>query len=122
MWMKRLLLVDDNPLFREALALLLESNMGLDSVQAGSVAEARQLLDNLGGKVDLAIVDLDLPEGDAIELIEDLRELEVPVVVFTAGSNLEGPARAFWAGAGEVLSTATSGEEIVGAVRRLLSG
>jgi DNA-binding NarL/FixJ family response regulator len=120
--MKRVLLVDDHDLFRQGLAVILEQHTDLkENVQARSLTEARQLLDNLGGEVvDLAIIDLDLPEGDATELIEDLRELEVPVVAFTAGGSLEGPARAYWAGAGEVLSTATSGEEIVSAAKRLV--
>ena len=72
--MKRLLLVHDNPLFREALALLLEWNMGLDSVQAGSAAEVRRILSGPHGEVGLAVVDIDLPGRDGIELIEELRE------------------------------------------------
>jgi DNA-binding NarL/FixJ family response regulator len=70
----------------------------------------------------LAIVDLDLPEGEGAELLKDLRELEVPVVAFTADRSPQRRARALQAGANEVLSTATSGEETVGAARQLLGG
>jgi DNA-binding NarL/FixJ family response regulator len=38
--------------------------------QAGCLAEARE---ELGG-MDLAVVDLDLPDGDGAELIGELRE------------------------------------------------
>ena len=41
--MERLLLLEHNPLFREALALLLEWQTGLSSVLAGSLAEAMGL-------------------------------------------------------------------------------
>jgi DNA-binding NarL/FixJ family response regulator len=121
--MKRLLLVDDHDLFRQVLAVILQQHTDLkENLQAGSLGEARWVLANLGGEVDLAIVDLDLPEGEGAELLKDLRELEVPVLAFTAGGSLQRRARALRAGAGEVLSPATSGEKIVGVVKRLLGG
>jgi DNA-binding NarL/FixJ family response regulator len=121
--MKRGLLVDDHNLFRQVLAVVLEQHTDLkENLQAESLAEARQLLDNLEGKVDLAVVDLDLPEGDATELIESLRGLGVPVVAFTAGGSLERRARALEVGAKEVLSPATSGEEIIDVAKRLVDG
>jgi DNA-binding NarL/FixJ family response regulator len=121
--MKRLLLVDDNSLFREALALLLEWNMGLDSVQAESVAEARRILGDSHDEVGLAIIDIDLPDGDGIELIEELRETEtdVPVLALATGRRLQR-IRALQAGAEEVLTVEEPIEELVGTVRRLLAG
>jgi DNA-binding NarL/FixJ family response regulator len=119
--MKRVLLVDDYDLFRQGLAVILQQHTNLkENLQTDSFAQAREVLDNLGGEVDLAIVDLDLPEGDATELIESLRELEVPVVAFTADPSPQRRARALEAGAKEVLSTASSGEEIIGVVKRLV--
>ncbi len=119
--MKRLLLVDDHDLFRQSLALMLEQHTDLkENVQAGSLAEARQLLDDLGRDIDLAVVDLNLPGGDATELIEDLRELQVPVLALTSTSSLERRASALRAG--EVLSTAASGEKIIDTAKRLISG
>jgi DNA-binding NarL/FixJ family response regulator len=121
--MKRVLLVDDHDLFRQVLAVILQQHTDLkENLQAESLAQAREVLDALGGEVvDLAIVDLDLREGDPTELIERLREVEVPVLAFTAWPSLGGRARALRAGAGEVLSTATSGEEIVETAKRLVS-
>src|SRR3712207_5900169 len=121
--MKRLLLVDDNSLFREAFALLIEWNMGLDSVQAESAAEARRILGDSHDEVGLAIIDIDLPNGDGIELIEELRETEtdVPVLALATG---QGPQhiRALQAGAEEVLTVEEPIEELVATVRRLLAG
>jgi DNA-binding NarL/FixJ family response regulator len=123
MRMKRVLLVDGHNWFRQALAVDLEQHTDLkENVQAGSLRRARQLLDDLGGEVDLAIVNFDLPEGDATELIKDVRELEVPVLVFTAGRSLEQRTSALQAGANEVLSTAASEEEVVDAAKRLVRG
>ncbi len=118
--MKRGLLVEDHHLFRQGLAIILQQHTDLkENFQADSLAQAREVLDNLGGEVDLAIVDLDLPEGDPTELIEDLRELDVPVLAFTSSLSLERRASALQAGADEVLSTAASGEEVIDTVKRL---
>jgi DNA-binding NarL/FixJ family response regulator len=122
---KRLLLVDDHDLFRQVLAVILEQHTDLkENLQAGSLAEAHQILDELEREeeVDLAVVDLDLPEGDATQLIEDLRELEVPVLALTSSMSLERRTSALRAGAGEVLTTAACGEKIVGTARRLING
>ncbi len=63
--MKRVLIVDDHDLFREVLATVLQLDTHLkQNVQAESLAEARQLLRGLGGNIDLAIVDADLPNGE----------------------------------------------------------
>jgi DNA-binding NarL/FixJ family response regulator len=121
--MKRALLVEDHSLFREVLTVVLEVETDLKgTVQAGSLAEARQVLGDLSGEIDLVIIDLDLPGGDGIRLIEIIREAEtgVPVLAITTGRSLEHRALALRAGASEVLSTSSSSEKIVDTVNRLV--
>jgi DNA-binding NarL/FixJ family response regulator len=123
--MKQVFIVEDHSLFRQVLAVALGQHMDLkESVQVGSLTEARQVLGNIGGKIDLAIVDLDISDGDGPELIRALRdaEPEVPVLAFTFGRNFQVRAKALQAGADQVLSTATPGEKIVRAAKRLLGG
>jgi DNA-binding NarL/FixJ family response regulator len=122
--MKQLLLVHGNPLFREGLTLLLKWNMGLESVQAGSVAEARRILGGLGDEVGLAVVDIDLPGEDGIELIEELckAETEVTVLALTTGRSLQYYASALQAGAEEVLTRETNIETLIDVIRRLADG
>ena len=121
--MKRVLLVDDHNLFRQILAIILEEHTDLkENVQAGSLGEARRVLADLDAKVDLALIDLDLPDGDATELIEHLREVGIPVMAFTADPSLEQESRALRAGAGEVLTPASSGERIIDTAERLVGG
>ena len=124
---KRVLLVDDHDLFREVLGVVLEHHAGFGrSVHAGSLAEVRRALNSReegrgSDEFDLAVVDLDLPGGDGIELLEELREAApgVPVLGITA-DGAHGPrAQALRAGASEVLATTASGKEIVAAARRL---
>jgi len=121
----RALLVEDHLLFREVLAIVLEEETDLKgNAQAGSLAEARRVLGCLSGEIDIVIVDLDLLDGDGISLIENIRETEtdVPVLALVTGRSLERRALALRAGASEVLSTASSGEKIVGAVKQLVAG
>ncbi|HEY6675023.1 MAG TPA: response regulator, partial [Rubrobacteraceae bacterium] len=68
----RVLLVEDHASFRQALAFMLERDPGFEvAEQVGSLAEARQLNGEVLEDVDVAIIDLALPDGDGLELIED---------------------------------------------------
>jgi DNA-binding NarL/FixJ family response regulator len=122
--MKRVLLIEDHALFRESLALLLEWRLGLESIEAGSLAEGRQVLSAAKDRADIAIIDLDLPDGDGSELIERLHETkpDVPILAFTAGRSPVKRARALEAGADEVLAKMTPVEEIVGTAEKLVRG
>ena len=82
------MLVEDHVAFREALALLLTNQSDLEVLaQAGSLAEAREALD---GRLDVAVVDLGLPDGDGSELIGELRQTNsgISVVVLSAAMGL----------------------------------
>jgi DNA-binding NarL/FixJ family response regulator len=121
---KRVLLIEDHALFRESLALLLEWRLGLESIEAGSLAEGRRVLSAVEGVADFAIIDLDLPDGDGSELIERLHETEpdVPILAFTTDLSLLKCARALEAGADEVLAKTTPVEQIIGAAEHLVCG
>ncbi|HJQ29066.1 MAG TPA: response regulator transcription factor, partial [Rubrobacter sp.] len=82
--MIHILLVEDHAFFRSALAMLLEYQPNLEMTQAGSLAEAREVL--RGRRFDVAVVDLGLPDGDGRELIGELRRSNpgVSVMVLSA--------------------------------------
>ena len=117
----RIMLVEDHATFREPLAFMFNREPDFEVVaQAGSVAEARQ---NLGG-IDLAVVDLDLPDGDGTDVIGALRAVNPRgiVLVLTANANREAFARAVEAGAAGVLHKTARIQQVVDAARSLLSG
>jgi DNA-binding NarL/FixJ family response regulator len=118
--MKRLLLVEDHALFRESLALLLEWKTGLVSLEAGSLDEARRIVSDNEDEPVCIVIDLDLPNGDGMELLEHFRGL--PLLALTTDRNPQCYAWASEAGADEVLSKAESAEKIVDAVRQLVDG
>jgi DNA-binding NarL/FixJ family response regulator len=116
--MTRLLLIGNHTLFRQCLALLLEWQTGLGSVQAGSLAEAQRALSDMNDKPACVIINLELLNGNGVELLEQLREL--PVLALAPSRSLKHRPQALEAGADEVLPVADSAERIVAAVKRLV--
>ncbi len=119
--MNRVLLVDDHASFREMLALVFEREPEFEVVaQAGSLAEARLVLES----VDLAVVDLNLPDGNGMNLIGELHAVypDTMVLVLTGNPELEVHARAVQQGAAGVLHKTVYVKDIVGAARRLVAG
>src|SRR5215212_10346898 len=84
----RVMLVEDNAIFRELLAFVLGNEPDIQVVaKASSLAEARERLEvSLDGRLDVAVVDLSLPDGDGTELIDELRRSSpgISVVVLCA--------------------------------------
>jgi DNA-binding NarL/FixJ family response regulator len=118
--MRWVLIVEDHALFREGLALLLKWRTGLDNVQSGSIDETRRILGDAKEEPVCAVVDLDLPDGDGVELLERLRGL--PVVALVSDRCLERCVLALEAGADEVLHKGESSEKIQSAVEQLICG
>jgi DNA-binding NarL/FixJ family response regulator len=120
--MIRVLLLEDHASFRQALALIIEREPDFSVVaQAGSLAEARALLPQ---DVDVAVVDLSLPDGEGRTVITALHRASprTRVLVLTASLDPVQRAQAVEAGAAGVLHKAAALDEIVSAVRRLGAG
>ena len=122
----RIMLVEDHLAFRQALASLLSHEPDLEVVaQAGSLAEAREALDGrLDGRLDVAVVDLGLPDGDGSELIGELRKRDsgISVVVLSAAMRLGHLDDVVKARADAVLDKVESIPTIAEEVRRLAGG
>ena len=121
--MKRILLVEDHASFRQTLAFVFDQESEFEVVaQAGSLAEARQVMDGL--EVDLGVMDLSLPDGEGIELIKDLREANphFAALVLTASLDQAEHARAVESGAAGILHKSAGVDEIMEATRRLGEG
>ncbi len=119
------MLVEDHASFRQALAFMFEREEEfVVAGQAGTLAEAYEFIRHEPDGVDVAIVDLGLPDGDGFELIEELSSAEREVTTLVLSASLE-PARfahAVEAGASGVLHKAAAISDIVEGVRRLKAG
>jgi DNA-binding NarL/FixJ family response regulator len=112
------MLVEDHAAFRQALAFLLTNEPGLEVVaQAGSLAQAREAL-LLDGRLDVALLDLALPDGDGTDLIGELRRRN-PGVVLSATMGPGDLDEAVEAGADTVLDKVESPPTIARELRRL---
>ena len=121
----RILLVEDHASFRQALAFMFEREPEFEVVaQAGSVAEASELSGASLEEVEVAVVDLTLPDGDSFELIEHFASARPQIMTLVLSASLEPGrfARAVEAGAAGVLHKTTQIKDIVAAVRRLKAG
>ena len=88
----KVMLVEDHAAFRQALVFVLKSEQGLEVVaQAGSLAEARKALGDgggLGGRLDVALIDLLLPDGEGTELVGELRRANPSIKVIVLSADL----------------------------------
>lgn len=116
---KRVLVVDDESDIRELLDLTL-ARMGLDADCAGSLAEARSLLES--GDYQLCLTDMRLPDGEGLELVRLIgaRAGDLPVAVITAHGSAENAVAALKAGAFDYIAKPVSLDQLRGLVRTAL--
>jgi two-component system nitrate/nitrite response regulator NarL len=118
----RVLIVDDHPLTREALATLLDSN-GFDVVgQAEGGAQAVELAREL--QPGLVVLDLTMPDMDGLEALPLLREAApgAEIVMLTASEDDDNLMSAIRGGAAGYLLKSEPPERIVGFLRGVSHG
>ena len=115
----RLVLVEDNHVFREALELLLGLRTDIEVV--ASVAEGSAAADVVREhQPDVVLMDYRLPGIDGVQATRAVREAmpDVAVVCLTASANLREVDALYEAGAVACLSKDQELDEIVEAIRR----
>src|SRR5450631_575497 len=97
------LVVDDEPDICELLSITLQ-RMELNARTANTLATAQRLLKT--EHFDLCLTDMQLPDGDGLELVEWMQQYTptVPVAVITAHGNMETAVRALKVGAFDFVS------------------
>jgi PAS domain S-box-containing protein len=122
----RVLLVDDHATIRDALAATFEEEEGFEVVgQAGSMAEARGMLEEDAEQaIDVAVLDLGLPDGYGADLIKEVREKnpKAQALVLSATLDRGEIARAVEQGAAGVLNKTAHLDEVLHSVKRLRAG
>ena len=119
----RILLVDDHPVTRGGLRLLLSGEPGLEV--CGEAGSAREALERIGSlRPDLTIADLSLPDSEGIELIKDIvaRYPGALILVFSMLDETIHAQRALRAGARGYVPKGRPETAILRAVRRVLAG
>ncbi|MGP5259739.1 response regulator transcription factor [Brachybacterium paraconglomeratum] len=119
----RVMLVDDEHLIRSALATMLSLEEDLEVLgEAGTVAEGARLIAET--TPDVAVVDLQLPDGDGLELCERVAEASPATrcLILTSHARPGYLKRALAQGVLGFLPKTTSAEQLARAVRSVAGG
>src|ERR1700730_15000054 len=120
---KRIVIVDDHPLFRKGLEQLIQSE---DSFavrrEANQATEAMDVIRKLNP--DLAIVDLSLPGANGIELIKNIRAefSKLPILVLSMHDESLYAVRALRAGADGYVMKHEAMANVIQAIREVFNG
>ncbi len=123
--MNKVMLIEDHTSFRQTLAFVLNNEPDFEVVaEAASISEAHSIIAREGSGIDLAVVDLDLPDGEGTEIIPVLRAANpnFAALVLTASLDREDLARAVEAGAAGILHKSADLDDILTAIRSVASG
>ena len=120
---KRIVIVDDHPLFRKGLEELIHSD-GSFAVcgEAGNASEGIDVIRQLNP--DLAIVDLSLPGANGIELIKNIRAEfpKLPILVLSMHDESLYALRALRAGAEGYVMKHEAMANVIQAIREVFNG
>jgi DNA-binding NarL/FixJ family response regulator len=122
--MERILIADDHPLVRGALALAIEAAFGrAEILESASLNELIGQLEKIG-VADLVLLDLRMPGVDGFGGLLRLRVNfpETPVVVISAHEDRRLVREAIALGAAGFIPKSTPRHEIVGALHRIAAG
>ena len=119
----RILVVDDHPIVRQGLALLIDRQSDLTVCgEANDMAAALKAIATL--KPDILILDLSLEGPDGIEVLKNIRltNAKLPVLILSMHDESLYAERALRAGANGYIMKQEATEKVLEAVRRLLRG
>ena len=114
---RRVLIIDDEPAVLRVIGLLLERN-GFSVASANNGREGLALVAENG--FDVVLSDIIMPELSGIDFLRELRQhdLDVPVILMTAGATLDSAIDALQMGAQQYLLKPVEPEALVQSVGR----
>lgn len=116
--MKRILIVEDDSMIASGLSYALEKEEYIVTC-CGSVREAGSLVSN--HSFDLAILDMQLPDGTGFDAMEKLRETNTAVIFLTVVDDEGNIVRALEGGADDYIAKPFRLRELLARVKRTLS-
>jgi len=112
----RILVVDDEP----AILRFLRASLASQGYIVTTAADARTAIDRIGaGAVDLAILDLGLPDKDGLDVIRAVREggAALPIIVLSSRDNENAKVAALEAGADDYVRKTYGIDELIARIR-----
>lgn len=121
--MKRLVIADDHPVFREGLRELLTRTRKFEVVgEAGDAVQTMHCVRTLD--FDVLILDLSMPGRSGLDLVRQIKveRSELPILVLSMHAENQYAVRALAAGASAYLTKGSSAEVLEQALNRVASG
>ena len=121
--MVRMLIADDHEVVRRGLKLiLLEEFRG---AQIGESGNARETLEQVAAREwDLVLLDINMPGRSGLDVLAEIKRLrpKLPVLILSVSPEAEFAERTLRAGAAGYINKQFASDEILLAVRKVLSG
>jgi len=120
---KRIIIIDDHPLFREGLKSIIGRSTRYEVVgEAGNGRNGLQLAGKL--KPDIALVDISLPDQSGLELIRDMLKSSprTRILIVSVHSNIDYIVKAFQSGAFGYIVKASAADKLLEGIEHVLKG
>lgn len=119
----KILIADDHAIVREGLKQIVAEEK--DMIVAGEAENSQKLMELLQKeKWDIIILDINMPGRNGLEILKDIKQLysDLPVLILSMFSEEHYGIRAIKAGASGYLKKVSAPEELVSAIRKIVSG
>ena len=100
--MAKVLIMEDDRMLNRGVSIALKKE-GYETISAYSLLEGRQSIMN--NKIDLLLLDINLPDGNGVEFCRDIRNtVKFPIVFFTANDTEEDMVKGFESGCDDYIA------------------
>ncbi|NOX32273.1 MAG: response regulator transcription factor [Deltaproteobacteria bacterium] len=120
---KRILIIDDHPLFREGIKAIIQDDSRYGVIgEAGTAGQGLKLARKL--RPDLAVVDISLPDISGFDLIRDMLKNfpDIRILVLSMHSKADYIVKAFQAGANGFLTKESAADMLIRGISHILKG
>ncbi|MDE5907338.1 MAG: response regulator transcription factor [Lachnospiraceae bacterium] len=116
--MSRILLIEDDTMIASGITYALETE-GYETKHATMISDAKKMVET--NKFDLAIIDMQLPDGNGFDVSEIVKNTNTSVIFLTVVDDENTIVRAFDEGAQDYIVKPFRIRELLARVRRILS-
>jgi DNA-binding NarL/FixJ family response regulator len=121
--MLRVIITDDHPVVLKGLKEIISD--GFDNVTIDVCSRGYELLNKISNNdYDIVLLDISLPDINGLEVLKEIkkRKRKLPVLILSMYPEENYAARALKSGAQGYLTKASASDELILAVRKILSG